>query len=92
MKGFVFTGKISRVAGDCSVCKIGKGLIKIRRYACIKILVYSEGKKFFSSQNYRIPPRWGNYLNFAADFFFFFFKDLHFLFKTKRAVLRVQTS
>jgi hypothetical protein len=30
MKGFVFTDKISHVAGDCNVCKIGKGLSKIR--------------------------------------------------------------
>lgn len=52
------------------------------------ISILKEKNSFFS-QNYRIPPRWGNYLNFAADFFF---KDLHFLFKTKLAVLRIQTS
>ena len=60
MKGFVFTDKIFCVAVYCSVCKIGKDLIKIRWYTCIKILVF--WRKIFFSQNYRIPHL-GNYLN-----------------------------
>lgn len=80
----MFTDKISCVAGDCSVCKIGKDLIKIRvirMHQNISIL-----KKNFFSQNYRIPHL-GNYLNLQQIFFL----DLHFLFKIKLAVLRVQT-
>lgn len=44
-------------------------------------------KKNFFSQTYRIPHL-GNYLNLQQVFFV---KDLHFLFKIKLAVLRIQT-
>lgn len=47
-------------------------------------------KKIFFSQNYRIPHL-GNYLNLQQVFFVVVVKDLHFLFKIKLAVLRVQT-
>lgn len=47
-------------------------------------------KKNFFSQNYRIPHL-GNYLNLQQVFFVVVVKDLHFLFKIKLAVLRVQT-
>lgn len=69
MKGFVFTDKISCVAGDCSVCKIGKDLIKIRVIRMHQNISILKKNFFFTElQN----SSFGELFKFAADFFFRF--------------------
>ena len=92
MKGFVFTDKIFCVAVYCSVCKIGKDLIKIRWYTCIKILVFWRKIFFTELQN----SSFGELFNFAADFkdlcFFFFLNQASSFAYTNIIIANIQES